>query len=308
MYFTILIAVLILCILLKSLLNRAATDVLRDLRPSDQIISKIKKNRITRRLIDQSLSQASHLRFLSSKDLEIEEKKFRGFLLISIVITCLIVSAIKGLSFLGLSVGVVVGLLSGYLIYQSIIRSRENAFNQEIVFFLPVVMERIVMAVEAGLDIVPALKVIDEIEIKYNISIGLDKKLDAVTLIFRNLVELCEAGLSFEKAVNEISLKINNFALKHALVHLLVAQREGGELIFPLRELSDATQVYYQESVEEDLAKLPIKATLPLLITFAGLIVTFMTGPLIQIMNVSSNPKFVNQTAANPQPFKDRIK
>jgi hypothetical protein len=50
-----------------------------------------------------------------------------------------------------------------------------------------------------------------------------------------------------------------------------------------LKELSDATQTQYQESVEEEIAKLPVRAVLPLILTFTGLIVCFLTVPIVQV-------------------------
>jgi hypothetical protein len=70
-------------------------------------------------------------------------------------------------------------------------------------------------------------------------------------------------------------------------VHLSLAHKEGGELIRPLRELSDATQLSYQERVEEEIAKLPVKAVLPLVITFTGLIICFLTVPLVQVSSLT---------------------
>jgi hypothetical protein len=54
----------------------------------------------------------------------------------------------------------------------------------------------------------------------------------------------------------------------------------------PLRELSDATQLYYQETLEEEVAAMPVKATVPLVITFAGLIMIFVAMPLVQVMSM----------------------
>jgi hypothetical protein len=56
----------------------------------------------------------------------------------------------------------------------------------------------------------------------------------------------------------------------------------------PLKELSDATQSFYQETIEEEIARLPVKATLPLLCTFAGLIIFFITSPLIQVITMTA--------------------
>jgi hypothetical protein len=99
---------------------------------------------------------------------------------------------------------------------------------------------------------------------------------------------LTEAGLGFEQSLREVSGIVNCSALRHAFIHLAVAQKEGGELVMPLKELSDATQLYYQESIEEDIAKLPVKATMPLVCTFAGLIICFITAPLLQVISLTS--------------------
>jgi hypothetical protein len=72
-------------------------------------------------------------------------------------------------------------------------------------------------------------------------------------------------------------------SVKHALVHLGLAYKQGGEVVRPLKELSDATQQQYQETIEEEIAKLPVKAVVPLVLTFTGLIVCFLTVPVMQI-------------------------
>ena len=66
-------------------------------------------------------------------------------------------------------------------------------------------------------------------------------------------------------------------------MHLGLAYKQGGEVVRPLKELSDATQTHYQESVEEEIARLPVRAVLPLLLTFTGLIICFLTVPVVQV-------------------------
>jgi hypothetical protein len=103
------------------------------------------------------------------------------------------------------------------------------------------------------------------------------------------VLRLTESGLGFNRALCDVAELVPSTALKHAFIHLAVAYEEGGELVMPLRELSDATQLYYQEVVEEKIATLPVKATMPLICTFAGLILFFITTPLLQVMNVLSS-------------------
>ena len=141
---------------------------------------------------------------------------------------------------------------------------------------LPMTMERIVMAVGSGLDIVPALR---------EASSGVN---DPVSELLAEVVDLADAGLSVAESLRSVSKNVPCPAVKHCFVHLALAYQQGGELVRPLKELSDATQTYYQESVEEEIAKLPVKAVLPLVLTFAGLIVCFLTVPLIQVSSLTS--------------------
>ena len=146
---------------------------------------------------------------------------------------------------------------------------------RQIDFHLPNAMERVVMAVGAGLDIVPALR-----EASRDCT-------DPVSGAFREVVALSEAGAPAAEAMQAVSERTQSFSLRHALVHLSIAHAQGGEVVKPLKELSDATQAHFQESVDEQIARLPVKAVLPLVMTFAGLILCFVTVPLLQIGSIT---------------------
>jgi pilus assembly protein TadC len=160
------------------------------------------------------------------------------------------------------------------------VRHRAAALKQREVqrleFYLPTVMERIVMAVGSGFDIVPAL------------AEAARGSADPVSKVLLRICRLAEGGLPVEAALRAVSQEVPSSAVKHALVHLGLAYRQGGEVVRPLKELSDATQSHYQDTVEEAIAKLPVKAVLPLVFTFAGLIVCFLTVPLVQVSSLTS--------------------
>jgi type II secretory pathway component PulF len=138
-------------------------------------------------------------------------------------------------------------------------------------FYLPTVMERVVMGVGSGLDVVPALRE------------AARGGQDPISELFRWIVTLSERGTPVEEAFELASQQKVTPSVKHACIHLGLAYRQGGEIVRPLKELSDATQVAYQEGVDEQIAKLPVKAVLPIVLTFTGLIVCFLTVPLIQV-------------------------
>ena len=180
-----------------------------------------------------------------------------------------------------------IGLSGGYLFTRRSLFIKKRRLIEQIDFFLPVVMERLVMAAQAGLDIFSGIRVVTRLAREEAARLG--EQVDPVTQLLERACTLHERGIGFEEALSQVASDVENPALRHAFIHLSVSQKQGGELVQPLRELSDSTQLYYQETVDEQIAKLPVKATLPLIITFAGLVIFFMTSPLIQIMKLSTN-------------------
>lgn len=167
------------------------------------------------------------------------------------------------------------GALAGEMVLRVRREAAEKRMLRQIDFHLPNAMERVVMAVGAGLDVVPALR-----EASRDCA-------DPVSAAFQEIVALSEAGAPAAEAMQTVSERTKSFSLRHALVHLAIAHAQGGEIVKPLKELSDATQAHFQESVEEQIARLPVKAVLPLVVTFAGLILCFVTVPLLQIGSIT---------------------
>lgn len=163
------------------------------------------------------------------------------------------------------------GAVLGDLLTKGQDKRREKRLARRLEFALPMAMERVVMAVGSGLDILPALSEVAR------------KGTDPVSELFRRIVSLSEGGMRVEHALQIVADGSPSSAVKHALAHLGLAYKQGGEVIRPLRELSDATQTRYQEGVEEEIAKLPVTAVLPLIITFTGLIICFLTVPIVQV-------------------------
>ena len=208
-----------------------------------------------------------------------------------IAATICLLQILRSQSILVVLVSTGIGIAIGVIINE---RRREGEALQKIKsieYFLPLIMERLVMAVEAGLDVIPALKTVVEIEKQqtaFLMARGHRQTPDEVTIAMNLVLSRTEKGQKFEDALKEVAATYNCPTLYHAFLHLGVAQREGGELISPLKELSDATQLQYQDSVEEEIAKLPVKATAPLVLTFAGLILFFLSSPLVQIISFAA--------------------
>lgn len=168
------------------------------------------------------------------------------------------------------------GALMAEMYWQARCRTAKRRYIRSLEFYLPTVMERVVMAVGAGFDILPAL------------SEAARDSNDPVSRLLHKATGFMNAGLGLEDSLKAAMGSVECPVIKHACVHLGLAYRQGGELVRPLRELGDSTQSYYQESVEEEIAKLPVKAVMPLVLTFAGLLLCFLTVPIIQLGSFSA--------------------
>lgn len=275
--------------------SRVALDVLEDLKEISQ--DSLDNNEIAKQALFRSnfaIGQynSSGLELISSRQ---DFKHIRSkvvplfFALLALFIRLLISPSTPQVSILAC----LIGLALGHLYERTRLAKLQRDHRQAIDFYLPLIMERLVMAVQAGLDILPAIRSVTELEVDFQEEDQTEKffvntKLDPVSCLLKLVLSLSESGISFEKSLEEVSTRLNSPSIKHAFMHLSVAHKEGGELILPLRELSDATQLYYQESIEEEIAGMPVKATMPLLCTFAGLIVCFLTSPIIQVMGIMS--------------------
>ncbi len=157
--------------------------------------------------------------------------------------------------------------------------SKINLHRKRLAFYLPLTIERLVMSVQSGLDIGPAIE-------RLVASRGNSRIDNPCEELFSQVLALNQSGLTLEESLNEVSNASPLPTIRHTFSHLASAQRDGGEILRPLIELADAAQQAYQEEMDEEIAKLPIKATLPLILTFAGLLICMMTPPILQVLSL----------------------
>ncbi len=272
--------------------NRTSRDVLIDLRDEKLFIRDILESETEQE--EESAAQVSRISKKNSKAEQHENLQRAGvfdvqrrnqIILINNLVPVLLGLLIFACSiFSGFASGTVFLLVAmsmglGAVFSRRRVGKLKKQFNRDLIFFLPIVMERIVMAVQAGLDIVPAIKTATKF-------VGEGESPDPVTMLLRRAIYLTESGMIFENALKEVAADVESSPLRHAFLHLAVAQKEGGILIMPLRELSDSTQLFYQESIEEEIAEMPVKATMPLICTFAGLLLCFLVPPFLQVISI----------------------
>lgn len=274
--------------------RRSALDVLADLQPEDaQGIEELESDELTQVSAERVKRRNKEREFREAGALTEEErasllKRERIFPVAGVSVSILFALVIGKQDPLTLFAAIVFGAALGYLVFRRSLTNRKRTFHRQIDFYLPIVMERLVMGVQAGLDVFATIRALLELETAEDSNQKKESPSDPVTALLREVYHLTEKGIGFEDALQEVSSRVPSPALRHAFLHLGVAHKEGGELVFPLRELSDATQLYFQETIEEEIAKLPVKATMPLLVTFVGLLIVFVTAPMLQVLDFLS--------------------
>ena len=294
MNFIILLTIFVFISLMMTLyylktLSRSAEDVYQDLIDEIDFTESETLNIANIKFLSDPLGKLG----LFSKYERQKYLSITKFIYISIItLSELIITSLKGFDLISIGMTALFSWGLSVFVCKFYQKTLKEKFQYSINFSLPLIMEKLVMGAESGLDIVSAVTRVVELEKE---TLQVTKKrvprsdIEPVTKLLDMVIRLSNSGMQFSQSLLNVANIIDNAALKHAFIHLALAQKEGGEIIMPLRELSDATQLQFQENVEEEIAKLPVKATLPLVLTFTGLIIFSITGPIIQILKVTTS-------------------
>lgn len=175
---------------------------------------------------------------------------------------------------LGISV---FGVLLGLQLPISILERRMLARDEEIMYYLPLVIEQIAIGVSSSLDIGPCLQRVVQMADERDSH-------NVVTELLRHAQYYVRSGNSLEDALNEVGRKTGHNELKHAFLSLSQVAKHGGEITRQLQELADAVSQQRETRIEAVIKKLELKATLPVTLVFAGFILILLVGFFIQIM------------------------
>lgn len=185
-----------------------------------------------------------------------------------------------------LAIALLVSSAAVYLLHTSRTKRPQESRRQAILLHLPLFLERLTMAVRAGHDLVPAIEIV--VSLEEAAAQREARTMEPVSTSFRRVLFLVDQGLAFEEALDVSRRQADLAAVRHAFLYLAIAYREGGDLVGPLLELADSTQLAYEEYLEERVAALPAKALLPLLCTFTGLFLCLVTPPIVQVLKVTA--------------------
>ena len=142
---------------------------------------------------------------------------------------------------------------------------------------MPLVLESIILLVEAGLGILPAIqKVVESSERTDNPAI----------IYLEKAYQLSAAGVPFDQALNIIADAADHKVLRHVLMHLDISQAEGGELVPSLQNLSSHSHTEWKISVESRVKRLENLVVFPVFVSVIGLMFLTASVPLIPVLDL----------------------
>jgi pilus assembly protein TadC len=138
-------------------------------------------------------------------------------------------------------------------------------------FYLPLVVEQLVIGVSSSLDIGPC--------IKWIVSMADERDShNPVTELLRYAQQYMKSGASLEEALLEVGNLAGHIELNHVFMSLSQVTKHGGEITRQLQELANAVAAQREARIEGTIRKLELAATGPVALVFISFMAIFMAG------------------------------
>ena len=174
--------------------------------------------------------------------------------------------------------GVIFGAFAGFAYPTVRVERKIVQREEEIMYFLPLVIEQISIGVSSALDVGPCISNIIEMATER-------ESHNVVTEMFTHVEKLMKSGLNLEDSLHEVSQASGMMQVKHAFMFLSQCSKHGGEVSKQLQELADSVSTERQVAIEAKIVALPVKATGPLAMVFAGFFALLFAGLMVRLMS-----------------------
>ncbi len=149
----------------------------------------------------------------------------------------------------------ILGALLGFLYPHFYLRKRTIQRQDEISYYLPIVIEQIAIGVSSSLDIGPCIQLVIDLADERGTN-------NVVTEFLKLSVQLSRQGIPFDEALLEVGKLSRNVELKHCFLALGQVYKHGGEISKQLMEIAKSVTHQRQVKIDEKIKKLPLKGVL----------------------------------------------
>ncbi|HMO18330.1 MAG TPA: type II secretion system F family protein [Oligoflexia bacterium] len=192
----------------------------------------------------------------------------------------------------GMLGGVVFGLYVSLVIYSIVMSLKRASAIRKVYYELPLLLEELVLLVESGLALFPALEQICRPEVKLSKSVlspGREVDSSVARRLLRTAYRLAAHGMPISEAFEQVS-RISPFpVLRQVLLHLDISSSVGGELLHSLRTLSEQVHREWKLAVETRVKRLENFVVFPVFVSVLGLMILASAVPLVPILEFMSS-------------------
>ena len=189
------------------------------------------------------------------------------------------VALISNLTVLGTILCTVGSAYFGLLLLVVLLRWFEKDHERELLFQTPIFLESLVLLVESGLGILPALERLVR-------NTGAEERENPVNRLYRLVYELSASGMPFTQALETVADASPQRIVRHVMLHLDISGSEGGELIPSLRALSDHSHAQWRLSVEQRVRRLENVVVFPVFGAVIGLMLLTSAVPIVPLLDL----------------------
>ncbi|MBP9838119.1 MAG: type II secretion system F family protein [Proteobacteria bacterium] len=153
--------------------------------------------------------------------------------------------------------------------------------DRKVLFEIPIFLESLILLVESGLGILPAIEKCVESKKQHSHS--------QLNVIIQLIYNYSSKGMSFSMSLETLANALPYRVLRHVLLHLDISNSEGGEIIPSLRNLSDHAHKEWNLSVEQRVKQLENFVVFPVFTAVIGLMLLVSAVPIVPLLDLKNN-------------------
>jgi Flp pilus assembly protein TadB len=218
--------------------------------------------------------------------------------LFSIVCFTTLVASISAIlwGLVGGFMGVVGGLYVSSVIFLLWISYRKKESIRSIYYELPLVLEELVLLIESGLSLFPAME-----EICCSKKMKKNKKQNSlVRKTLQSAYQLASYGMPMSQAFEQVARVCPFPVLRHVMLHLDISSSVGGELLHSIQSLSQQVHREWKLAVETRIKRLENLVIFPVFISVMGLMLLTAAVPLVPVIEYMSTMKDKGSMGPSP--------
>lgn len=209
-------------------------------------------------------------------------RKIIAVSLLAAVSLCASMSAVVGLQRFGISgapIGFIGGAYLGSLLAFMFLRIQTAEFEREVLYRIPLFLEALMLLVESGLGLLPAIDKIVNAKTT-------DSQDNPVLRFFRFVYDFSAHGMELGKALEIVGNASHIKPLRHVLLHLDVSASEGAGIVSSLRALSTQSHTEWKLSVEGRVRRLENLVVFPVFVSVIGLMLLTAAVPIVPVLEL----------------------